>query len=334
MSRTKRKREDESDIEEPKRKKQKLQQDYSRFQKYSCCSKCDITRPSIEFSLNRGILRTICRICDAVTSKKNYEKACNFRKQLIRDQGKCGNCCKETMKMDFAHYDRKTKSANSKGNKKGFDFSQMTIAQMIKELPKGRFLCFLCHFKETRLEQTSNLSTAKEAVRSRVKRQKRYDHVNKRKLDDFKECKDCKLCVIKDIEGFFDFDHIDPSTKIDSISKMVADQRPISEIDAEIAKCELTCKDCHYDRTEARRKAKSNLNQEIEKSIEPKPADSKQIDSIKDEKVELKQNFVDSEQIDKQPVIVIISPDSNISGTEMTNSKQSIENQETALLTT
>ena len=50
-----------------------------------------------------------------------------------------------------------------------------------------------------------------------------------------------------------DFDHIDPTTKIDKVSAMVY-KGSLPLLLAEIAKCELVCSNCHRIRTVARRK--------------------------------------------------------------------------------
>jgi hypothetical protein len=46
-----------------------------------------------------------------------------------------------------------------------------------------------------------------------------------------------------------EFDHIDPSTKLDSISSMVNRCFSISSISKEINKCEIRCANCHRRRT-------------------------------------------------------------------------------------
>lgn len=46
-----------------------------------------------------------------------------------------------------------------------------------------------------------------------------------------------------------EFDHRDPATKIDTVSHMVTKMRPLSDILAEIAKCDVRCANCHRKRT-------------------------------------------------------------------------------------
>jgi hypothetical protein len=61
--------------------------------------------------------------------------------------------------MDFAHLSRKDKKC---------DLSGATQIHIKKEISKGRFLCFLCHYKETKKEQNENLSQEKEAIKLNV----------------------------------------------------------------------------------------------------------------------------------------------------------------------
>lgn len=77
-------------------------------------------------------------------------------------------------------------------------------------------------------------------------RKERQDVVNKAKEEA--GCADCG--------GFFpavcmDFDHI-ADDKSDAVSKMVMDGRPWTLIEAEMAKCEVVCANCHRLRTSGR----------------------------------------------------------------------------------
>jgi hypothetical protein len=66
-----------------------------------------------------------------------------------------------------------------------------------------------------------------------------------------KQCQNQK-CERKVEEGFemcFDFDHIDPKTKKNSISRLVSTGASQKALDAELAKCRLLCCYCHVDHT-------------------------------------------------------------------------------------
>lgn len=65
---------------------------------------------------------------------------------------------------------------------------------------------------------------------------------------DIKRQGQCVDCGIKDWR-VLDFDHLDADTKIACISDTHATHWGRKRIDAEIAKCELVCSNCHRIRT-------------------------------------------------------------------------------------
>ena len=68
---------------------------------------------------------------------------------------------------------------------------------------------------------------------------------------DIGSCQDCDRQVQSGLEMCFDFDHIDPTTKANSVSQMMSASEV--RIAAEIAKCRLLCCYCHKDRTAKQR---------------------------------------------------------------------------------
>jgi hypothetical protein len=62
-------------------------------------------------------------------------------------------------------------------------------------------------------------------------------------------CEQCGRSFDETVSFHFEWAHIDPSTKVEDVSKMVGRSRPISKIAAEIAKCRLLCKSCHSHET-------------------------------------------------------------------------------------
>jgi hypothetical protein len=59
------------------------------------------------------------------------------------------------------------------------------------------------------------------------------------------QCRDCGLEVTERNYVAFDWDHIDPTTKVDMVSNM----RIIDAITAETEKCVLLCRNCHAIKT-------------------------------------------------------------------------------------
>lgn len=63
-----------------------------------------------------------------------------------------------------------------------------------------------------------------------------------RKLDILKQGKSCTLCS-EDFPECLDFHHKDPSTKSFTIASGL--NKPLAEIMAEVAKCDILCANCH-----------------------------------------------------------------------------------------
>ena len=62
-------------------------------------------------------------------------------------------------------------------------------------------------------------------------------------------CKDgCIECGEKSF-ACLQFNHIDPSTKIDSVSSMITNSKNIEFILEEVKKCEILCANCHAKKT-------------------------------------------------------------------------------------
>lgn len=89
---------------------------------------------------------------------------------------------------------------------------------------------------------------------------KTYAAKAKRKLQmaqaifDMKKITPCKDCEVILHPFFMDYDHLDPSDKIECISGMISAMYPFETIINEVKKCELLCVMCHRKRTLARLK--------------------------------------------------------------------------------
>jgi hypothetical protein len=62
-------------------------------------------------------------------------------------------------------------------------------------------------------------------------------------IERIKAERGCSRCGIKDPDVLV-FHHLDPSTKVDDLSRMRG--WSVERIDAEIAKCEVLCHNCHF----------------------------------------------------------------------------------------
>jgi hypothetical protein len=81
-----------------------------------------------------------------------------------------------------------------------------------------------------------------------ARRKPRQDHADAVKAE--RGCRDCGLSLPEHPE-VFDFDHIDPTTKVSNIAALYT-KGTFEEFVAEIAKCEVVCANCHRIRTRSR----------------------------------------------------------------------------------
>lgn len=119
---------------------------------------------------------------------------------------------------------------------KKYDVSRArSEASMRLESLKCQLLCAKCHVIETvRREDGIILPVSN--------RKKKLDYTNQLKL------KGCEICKYQnsDLPRFFDFDHLDPVTKIRNVSKMVHENKyNFDELITEISKCRILCHHCH-----------------------------------------------------------------------------------------
>lgn len=106
------------------------------------------------------------------------------------------------------------------------------------EARKCQLVCSLCHLTET-------------VSRKRTEKKKRGENQTKKSTkEDYRDQEKLKGCVIchyknPQLLSFFEFDHIDPETKVDDVSKMVASGATFDEFVLEISKTRLLCRFCH-----------------------------------------------------------------------------------------
>ena len=118
---------------------------------------------------------------------------------------------------------------------KSYIVSRMRSESLMRlESLKCQHLCARCHVEETirREKGTEKFGVAKEKA----------DYSNKIKLNG------CTSCGYKNPEllRFLEHDHLDQSTKIASISQMIANpQFSLNDVTLECSKCRVLCRFCH-----------------------------------------------------------------------------------------
>ena len=171
---------------------------------------------SIEYKLVQYCIK--CRIKDTNRYNKRVEPY-----QILFNKFKEKPCiqCKCTIAIEADHINP------SKKINKLSDYSYW-VSKPIElykiELDKCQPLCSICHS---------------------IKSNKNIRQTKARKLiNSYKINKACELCNKLCIEGYecsFDLDHIDQNDKVKDISQM----KNVDDIENEIKKCRLLCRNCH-----------------------------------------------------------------------------------------
>jgi hypothetical protein len=87
------------------------------------------------------------------------------------------------------------------------------------------------------------MNEAKKQYRQHVR------NLHRQRTRDIKLASGCVDCGYNKDSRALDFDHIDPSTKREAVSLMMVQRRSWGAIEAEIAKCEVRCANCHRTKT-------------------------------------------------------------------------------------
>jgi uncharacterized protein YcfJ len=83
---------------------------------------------------------------------------------------------------------------------------------------------------------------------------------NRARVDEYLLTHPCVDCGMTDLV-VLEFDHV-RGVKVAAVSALVTGGYPWTKIDAEIAKCDVRCANCHRRVTVERRKSRSNLAEE------------------------------------------------------------------------
>lgn len=132
------------------------------------------------------------------------------------------------------------------------------------QIKSGKFSwckgCFYSHVKDHRhkyKEQERAYNQKRYRLGLDVDYRKRWREDRYKKLNVFKEANPCMDC-----SNFFpavcmDFDHRQRATKLGDVAKLIGSNQSWEVIEAEIAKCDLICANCHRIRTAQRLKNNS-----------------------------------------------------------------------------
>lgn len=146
--------------------------------------------------------------------------------------------------LEFDHLDPSTKKESiSSLSRRAINYKHIA-----NEIKKCQVLCTNCHRKKNSKEQSWHeiLNT------QNLTKDRRYKAKNILRLLDFLSNKSCVKCDEPD-SVVLEFDHLDPATKIASVSNLVCVSRGWAKIKREIDKCQILCANCHKLKTTADR---------------------------------------------------------------------------------
>lgn len=198
------------------------------------CSKCKEERSKTEFhrsSRSKDFLNSACKQC----VREAYEEIRLFILEKKRDLGgKCVQCGFDDIRiLQFDHLRDKFKSVSLLRSKETIE----------KEVSKCQLLCPFCHYIKSNNEFTRYEEVEYKDMKEL--RLRNIAYVNSVKLA-IGHCQFCKRVVKDSNYPAFHFDHIDPATKIEGISRLATGvNSSIERLDREIRKCRLLCANCH-----------------------------------------------------------------------------------------
>lgn len=133
-------------------------------------------------------------------------------------------------------------------------------------------LCTTCKIKPSRDQKRGGYCVKCNKTRAiadyHANKERYFKHAKARdvKLDELinsYKSKPCADCGVSYPPYVMDFDHIDPENKTDKISTMRRKRMAFAIIEAEIAKCEVVCANCHRERTNNQTPARYTKGQKL-----------------------------------------------------------------------
>lgn len=204
------------------------------------CSKCNLVKPLIEFrKMSQDVVRpnVRCKTCNSAKRAKNHQNIKENRGKLILDyllEHPCVDCGERNpVVLEFDHLSGKVENISKM-------MFRSSVQRLKKEIAKCDVVCVNCH----RIRSQLRIDLDKDNG-DKLYGNKQFDYINNYKI--LHPCIDCRKNDIR----FLEFDHI-RGVKIKEIPGMARTGYSIQRIQAEIAKCEVVCANCHRLRTSRR----------------------------------------------------------------------------------
>jgi len=102
----------------------------------------------------------------------------------------------------------------------------------------------------------SDAEMAHEARRAKARERMRYDQ-RRALIDEIKLARGCADCGFKAHPAALEFDHLPGSRKVRTIARMSSGRTSLTTLEAEMAKCEAVCANCHAIREAQRREERA-----------------------------------------------------------------------------
>lgn len=124
------------------------------------------------------------------------------------------------------------------------------LTDFVLKAGKRENRCKVCKNARSRELYKNRVEASSPERKAQIRKNvKVWRHNHKKALDDYKASKPCLDCGRKYPSYVMDFDHRDPSTKEFSVSSAFRVGTSKERVEAEIAKCDLVCANCHRERT-------------------------------------------------------------------------------------
>ena len=143
--------------------------------------------------------------------------------------------------MDYHHRDPTTKVRK---------VSSLSGRLRRDEIAKCDLICALCHSGLTSKQRILRRREYPKCKGSHDRYLRNHEHVREQKRQRA-GCEQCGVTIdaTDDTFNYFEFDHLDPNTKTNAVSRMCSQRVSIQTLQAEINKCQLLCRPCHRRRS-------------------------------------------------------------------------------------
>ena len=202
------------------------------------CNTCKKDKPITEFrwrNIKKGIRLGRCKSCDKIKRAEDYRK--NLKKYKARNRKAAKIREEKIISGQIREKDLECISCHKVLPPENFRWKNKKLGYRIAR-------CKSCD-KVHRAELFKHRAVKDRTSRSNLKQVK----ILQRMVKDIKANTPCVDCGVLYPPYVMDFDHRDPSTKIDKVSRLASQTTSRERLLAEIEKCDLVCANCHRERT-------------------------------------------------------------------------------------